>query len=74
MDGRRFAEEFIRRQKLADRGISEGSASSKGPTAGETKNGGGWSEVAKKGPVNGTKETEPTSAFKVVEPKKKGKK
>ncbi|KAI9868755.1 MAG: hypothetical protein M1813_004606 [Trichoglossum hirsutum] len=74
MDGRRFAEEFIRRQKLADRGISEGSASIKGPTAGETKNGGGWSEVAKKGPVNGTKETEPTSAFKVVEPKKKGKK
>ena len=75
MDGRRFAEEFIRRHKLADRGITEGYASgSKGTVTGEMKSGGGWSEVAKKGPANGTKETESNSAFKVVEPKKKGKK
>jgi PERQ amino acid-rich with GYF domain-containing protein len=75
MDGRRFAEEFIRRHKLADRGITEGYASSsKGSGTGEMKNGGGWSEVAKKGPANGAKEAESNSAFKVVEPKKKGKK
>jgi PERQ amino acid-rich with GYF domain-containing protein len=75
MDGRRFAEEFIRRHKLADRGITEGYASSsKTSGAGETKSGGGWSEVAKKGPANGAKETETNSTFKVVEPKKKGKK
>merc|ERR1712187_612829 len=46
LDGRRFAEEFIRRRKLADKGIVDPVS----PSAfGEQKNGGGWSEVAKKG-------------------------
>ena len=88
LDGRRFAEEFISRRKLADKGqIPDPSAGNGGPMSfspvngGEGKNGGGggWSEVAKKqGPSSaaaagvGTKE-EVSSAFKVVAPKKKGK-
>jgi len=46
MDGRHFADEFVRRKRLADKGIVE-----KEPTsaANEAKNNGGWSEVAKKG-------------------------
>ncbi|KAI9715583.1 MAG: hypothetical protein M1812_005887 [Candelaria pacifica] len=77
LDGRRFAEEYIRRRKLADRGLVDSSThtstgfSPVGNT--ENKSSGGWSEVAKKGPINGTKE-EQSSAFKVVAPKKKGKK
>ncbi|KAI9773026.1 MAG: hypothetical protein M1835_006210 [Candelina submexicana] len=77
LDGRRFAEEFIRRRKLADKGLVDPSthASTGFSPVGNTENrtSGGWSEVAKKGPVNGAKE-EPSSAFKVVAPKKKGKK
>jgi len=73
MDGRRFAEEYLRRRKLADKGIIEpaktGSAS--GFNGGE-KSGGGWSEVAKKGPPK--EETSSTAGFKVVPNKKKGKK
>lgn len=58
LDGRRFAEEFLRRRKLADRGIvpdpsPSGAATSFSSvsTGGEGKSGtgGGWSEVAKKG-------------------------
>ena len=73
MDGRRFAEEFIRRRKLADKGqveppnIVSGSAFS---TAGDKSGSGGWSEVAKKGPPK----EDPTAGFKVVPNKKKGKK
>ncbi|KAA6407056.1 MAG: hypothetical protein FRX48_09122 [Lasallia pustulata] len=77
LDGRRFAEEFIRRRKLADRGLvpdtpTGGSNGFSAGTAGENKSGGGWSEVAKKGPASAAKE-EPSSAFKVVAAKKKGK-
>ena len=77
LDGRRFAEEFIRRRKLADRGImpdtSAGGSNGFSPsTASENKSGGGWSEVAKKGPAIAAKE-ESSSAFKVVAAKKKGK-
>lgn len=75
LDGRRFAEEFIRRRKLADKGIVESSASGSNgfapSTSAENKAGGGWSEVAKKGPSNAAKD-EPASAFKVVAAKKKG--
>lgn len=73
MDGRRFAEEFLRRRKLAEKGIVEhaSTGSSNGfSTAHETKTSGGWSEVAKKGPVK----EESTAGFKVVPSKKKGKK
>lgn len=73
LDGRRFAEEFIRRRRLADKGIiPEASSSVAFPTSNgsESKAGGGWSEVAKKGPA--TKD-EPSSNFKVVAAKKKAK-
>ncbi|EOD49817.1 gyf domain-containing protein [Neofusicoccum parvum] len=72
IDSRHFAEEFIRRRKLADKGIIENSGTaSPGPMNGS----GGWSEVAKKGSgpntaqVNAAKED---VAFKVVAAKKKG--
>src|SRR5438046_8014893 len=74
MDGRRFAEEFLRRRKLADKGIIESANNGNGnglATGSESKgSSGGWNEVAKKGPVNTAKE-EPGSAFKVVAAKKK---
>lgn len=78
LDGRRFAEEFIRRRKLADKGIVDPVS----PGAfGEQNNGGGWSEVAKKGSTASIaaaaavaqREEENNAAFKVVAPRKKGK-
>lgn len=66
LDGRRFAEEFVRRRKLADKGIipdlSSGTGSATGSvffsspgSAADIKSGSGsgWSEVAKKGPSGG---------------------
>lgn len=76
MDGRHFAEEFIRRRKLADKGVVESVSPS---VFGEQKNGGGWSEVAKKGSTasatsqNPREEEAASAAFKVVAPRKKGK-
>ncbi|KAJ5292692.1 uncharacterized protein N7443_008645 [Penicillium atrosanguineum] len=76
MDGRHFAEEFIRRRKLADKGVVESVSPS---VFGEQKNGGGWSEVAKKGstasatPQTPREEEAASAAFKVVAPRKKGK-
>lgn len=73
MDGRRFAEEFLRRRKLAEKGVIESasiSVSNGFSTAGASSTG-GWSEVAKKGPP---KEPEAASGFRVVPGKKKGKK
>ena len=72
MNGRHFAEEFLRRKKLADKGVVEPSSTGSGTsfaTAGEKAS--GWSEVAKKGPP---KEESTTAGFKVVPNKKKGKK
>lgn len=75
MDGRRFADEFIRRRKLADKGVVDPIS----PSAfAEQKNGGGWSEVAKKGSTSSAtsqtqREEESNAAFKVVAPRKKGK-
>ncbi|KAL1650051.1 kinesin-like protein [Diplodia intermedia] len=72
IDSRHFAQEFIRRRKLADKGIIENSGtSSPGPANGS----GGWSEVAKKG--SGTNAAQGGAAkedlaFKVVAAKKKG--
>ncbi|KAF5025931.1 hypothetical protein F66182_1966 [Fusarium sp. NRRL 66182] len=78
MDGRHFAEEFVRRKKLAERGIVEKQPDNKGG------NGGGWSEVAKKGSSGSgaaaiaTSPHDDTSmqaaGFKVVPGRKKGKK
>ncbi|EFX02117.1 gyf domain containing protein [Grosmannia clavigera kw1407] len=47
MDGRHFAEEFIRRKKLAEKGVVEKQAVPL--TSGDSKSSGGWNEVAKKG-------------------------
>lgn len=76
LDGRRFAEEFIRRRKLADKGIVDPVS----PSAfGDQKNSGGWSEVAKKGSTASAssqtqrEEEASSAAFKVVAPRKKGK-
>lgn len=77
LDGRRFAEEFVRRRKLADKGVIEPSVSSgiNGPSTTGSSNTGGWSEVAKKGPANAVvREDQTSQAFKVVAAKKKGKK
>ena len=73
LDGRRFAEEFVRRRKLADKGIVDPATNGATPTsATDNKSGGGWSEVAKKGPAGAAKE-DASAAFKVVAAKKKGK-
>lgn len=77
LDGRRFADEFIRRRKLADKGIVE--PVSPGAFGAEQSNGGGWSEVAKKGSTGSAptptqrEEESPNASFKVVAPRKKGK-
>ncbi|RMJ21013.1 GYF domain protein [Aspergillus sp. HF37] len=70
LDGRRFAEEFIRRRKLADKGIVDPVAAS---AFAEQKNGGEWSEVAKKGSSSAPREDDSNAAFRVVAPRKKGK-
>ena len=63
---RRFAEEFVRRRKLADKGVVDSAQSSSASATTETK-AQGWSEVAKKGPV-----VKEDNSYKVVT-KKKGK-
>lgn len=80
MNGNHFAEEYIRRKKLADKGVVErqptSSSSSAAATPGEGKaaGGGGWSEVAKKG---GHKEQQQADAgipgvgYKMVSGRKK---
>ncbi|KAG0652772.1 GYF domain-containing mpd2 [Hyphodiscus hymeniophilus] len=69
MDGRHFAEEFIRRRKLADKGVVEPSNSGSG-NGFSPAGSGGWNEVAKKGPPK----EDPTAGFKVIPNKKRGKK
>jgi PERQ amino acid-rich with GYF domain-containing protein len=73
LDGRHFADEFIRRKKLADRGMFDKDVA----PAGESKNSsnGGWSEVAKKGGSTAPKEDTNIAGFRMVASKKgKGKK
>ena len=76
VNAQHFAEEFVRRRRLADKGIIE-SASSTGTSSSpgapnDVKTDGGWSAVAKKGNTPTAKEE--NSPFKVVASKKKGKK
>lgn len=78
MDGRHFAEEYVRRKKLAEKGIFEKQA------ADNRSSSGGWSEVAKKSSSSSSsqppREPEGNAAamqgagFKVVPSRKKGKK
>lgn len=81
MDGRHFAEEFVRRKRLADKGIVEKQPAAKtaagGVHGGSGKNDNeGWSEVAKKGGASGHKDDSaiPGGQFRVVPGRKKGKK
>ncbi|KAK6350409.1 hypothetical protein TWF718_003601 [Orbilia javanica] len=76
IDGRRFAEEFIRRRKLAQQGVIV----DHGHHGDDNKAGGGWSEVAKKGRETSTSNSSSAAAadsglgngnFKVVQGKKK---
>lgn len=79
LDSRHFAEEFIRRKRLADKGLVDASMPPKSasPLNPANPNTGGWSEVAKKGPA---KEAAAAAAgredghgsFRVVAAKKKG--
>lgn len=77
MDGRRFADEYVRRKKLAEKGVFEKNAG-----VDNRSTSGGWSEVAKKGgnaagaPVSREPESAVMAgaAFRVVSGKKKGKK
>ncbi len=80
MDGRHFAQEFIRRKKLAEKGVVERSSQPVNSPSGDnpSSNSGGWNEVAKK---SSHKETNTSDAsiiqsagFKVVPGRKKGKK
>lgn len=71
LDGRRFAEEFIRRRKLADKGIVDPVDTS--AFSDQKNSSSGWSEVAKKGSSNTPKEEDSSAAFKVVAAKKKAK-
>ena len=76
MDGRHFAEEFVRRKKLADKGVVEKSSTPTGSVDNKTSSSGGWNEVAKKGGNKENSEAGPiqTADFKVVPSRKKGKK
>lgn len=67
MDGRRFAEEFVRRKAAASKGVIIDSGTANGSV-------GGWNEVAKGKPQAVTREVSPetNAAFKVVAGKKKG--
>ncbi|KAF3083299.1 hypothetical protein TWF102_000710 [Orbilia oligospora] len=76
IDGRRFAEEFIRRRKLAQQGV----VVDHGHHSDENKTGGGWSEVAKKSREPSANNSSSAAAadsglgngsFKVVQGKKK---
>ncbi|KAK2791040.1 hypothetical protein FQN53_007229 [Emmonsiellopsis sp. PD_33] len=78
LDGRRFAEEFVRRRKLADKGIVDpaslnAGSNGFGPVSESATD--GWNEVAKKGQSASANREDSTSnaAFKVVAAKKKGK-
>jgi len=73
LDGRHFAAEFVRRKKLAERGIYDKDASM--ATDSKDSNNSGWNEVAKKGGSTAPKEDTTLPGFRVVPSKKsKGKK
>jgi PERQ amino acid-rich with GYF domain-containing protein len=71
MDGRHFADEFVRRKKLADKGVVEKEPVVLSSTESKNSNG-GWNEVAKKGGSTAPKEETSVPGFRVV-PTKKGK-
>ncbi|KAK4666445.1 kinesin-like protein [Podospora pseudopauciseta] len=77
LNGKDFAMEFVRRKKLADKGIIEkDSTVASMPSDAKMVSNNGWSEVAKKGSssAQATKEEAALPGFRVVPSKKKGKK
>lgn len=76
MDSRHFAEEFVKRRALADKGKAQPPTGSSvgGQPAGDSTGVGGWSEVAsrKPGGAAATAKEENTAGFKIVPSKKKG--
>lgn len=69
MDSRHFAEEFVRKRSLADKGKMD-TANMAAHHSSEAKNVAGWSEVARKGSAPSAPKAE-DSAFKIVAGKKK---
>jgi PERQ amino acid-rich with GYF domain-containing protein len=74
IDSRHFAEEFIRRRKLADKGMLAPDSTPPMPSANAGASAGGWNEVAKKGPQASQEPAQGLNNFKVVPSKKKGRK
>ncbi|GAW24729.1 hypothetical protein ANO14919_143210 [Xylariales sp. No.14919] len=77
MDGRHFAQEFIRRKKLAEKGVVEKQPVNNPATDAQSTSTGGWNEVAKKSShKDNTSDTGSIqgAGFKVVPSRKKGKK
>lgn len=75
MDSRHFADEFIKRRALADKGKTQppSGSSATGQLASEGKGAGGWSEVASRKPATtATPKDDGASGFKIVPSKKKG--
>lgn len=74
LDSRHFAEEFVRRRRLADKGFVDTSAPPMpSNNGGADKTAGGWSEVAKKGPQTASPASKEAPEFRVVGKKKGGK-
>ena len=79
MDGNHFSAEYVRRKKLAEKGVVEKRPSIEGAKG--SPSAGGWSEVAKRSGSTQPKEAKEPDAgsiqgagFKVVPGRKKGKK
>jgi len=68
LDGRHFAEEFLKRRKQLGPALDPSPPTSTSPAAKENSAGGGWNEVLKK--EKGKDAGEWNSAFKVVAGKK----
>ncbi|KAI8953102.1 hypothetical protein F4801DRAFT_538484 [Xylaria longipes] len=77
MDGRHFAQEFIRRKKLAEKGVVEKQPVNSPSIDTQSSSAGGWNEVAKKSShkdSNSDTGSIQGAGFKVVPSRKKGKK
>ncbi|KAI0875904.1 hypothetical protein GGS24DRAFT_264536 [Hypoxylon argillaceum] len=77
MDGRHFAQEFIRRKKLAEKGVVEKQPANSPSTDIQSSSAGGWNEVAKKSSHKDNSSDSSSiqaAGFKVVPSRKKGKK
>lgn len=74
IDGRRFADEFIKRRKAATAGIVMEAGDGLATIGGSQDKAGGWNEVAKKNASHLPKDVpETNAAFKVVPGKKRTK-